>query len=385
MKRVSRLFALASVLTTLGVAGCASDDSADAASTGSATTNVDRPPQFVLLAFDGSLNLAFWEESRAFAKDANVKFTYFISGTYFIPDANKRQYVGPGGHGAGHSDIGFGGPSENVTTRYHELDLALSEGHELGSHANGHFDGSKWTDADWESEFQQFDTIFFGDGMGVAPHYTIFDKAESVGFRAPLLGYSTGLYSTLQRHGYAYDTSKTSSPTYWPTQSALGIWNFPLAQLHIVGTNKTTLSMDYNFYYAQSKGLPDAANKETYKTQMINTYMAYFEGNYFGNRAPVHIGHHFSKWNGGAYWESMQEVARRVCGLPEVKCVTYKELMAFTNANKSKIADFQAGNFTKMTRPPSSKPVDVGGELTADELAEVSAAHETCDEEEAAQ
>jgi hypothetical protein len=370
MKRVSRILAVASVLSTLAVAGCASDTASEADGHASADTAQDRPPQFVLLAFDGSLNLDFWHESRAFAKDAGVKFTYFMSGVYFIPDAQKSAYAPPGGHSVGHSDIGFGGPAENIQLRFKELEGARAEGHELGSHANGHFDGSKWTQADWETEFKQFDK-FIWQGVGVTPGLS-FGPEDSIGFRAPLLGYSTGLYPTLAAHGYQYDTSKTAATSYWP-QQINGIWNFPLAELRIVGSGKKTLSMDYNFYYADSNGLPKPENKETYKKQMIDTYMAYFESNYFGNRAPVHIGHHFSKWNGGAYWEAMQAFAKRVCGLPEVKCVTYKDLLKFVADNKANLPGYQAGKFTKMVRPPSSETPDVGAPFTDEERAEVMA------------
>jgi peptidoglycan/xylan/chitin deacetylase (PgdA/CDA1 family) len=368
MKRVSRVLVLASVLSTLAVAGCASDAATEADSTDSAQTTQSRPPQFVVLAFDGSLNLDFWKESRAFARDTNVKFTYFISGVYFIPNAMKSSYDAPHGLGPGKSAIGWGGTAENIALRYEQLEAAHQEGHEIGSHANGHFDGSRWTQADWESEFKQFDKIIW-QGVGVTPDLS-FDPTDSVGFRAPQLGYSAGLYPTLAAHGYQYDTSKTAATSYWPQQIG-GVWNFPLAQLRIVGSNKKTLSMDYNFYIADSKAEPDAARKETYKKQMIDTYMAYFESNYFGNRAPVHIGHHFSKWNGGAYWEAMQTFARRVCGLPEVKCGTYKDLVAFVNDHKTAIPDYQAGHFTKMVRPPSSEPVDLGAPFSDEELAEV--------------
>lgn len=366
MKRVSRFLAVASVLSTLAVAGCASDTAAETDSNGAAETTQDRPPQFVLLAFDGSLNLDFWNESRAFAKDAGVKFTYFASGVYFVPDTMKSVYNAPE-HGVGHSDIGWGGPAANIPLRYKQMQTAHDEGHEIASHANGHFDGSKWSQADWESEFQQWDKLIF-QGTGVTPGLS-FGPQDSIGFRAPLLGYSPGLYATLAAHGYKYDTSKTSQTNYWP-QQINGIWNFPLAALRIVGSGKKTLSMDYNFYYADSNGLPKPENKEIYKKQMIDTYMAYFESNYFGNRAPVHIGHHFSKWNGGAYWEAMQTFARRVCGLPEVKCVTYSELLKFVTENKAKIPDYQAGKFTKMVRPPSSETVDIG-QLSDDEMAEL--------------
>lgn len=374
-KRFARsLVALSSLLAAACVTGCATDTDDSGTNTQDATEG--RPPQFVLMAFDGSLNLDFWQESRAWAKRDNVKLTYFMSGVYFIPDAQKSIYKAPHGMGAGKSAIGWGGPAANIKPRYEQVQAAINEGHEMGSHANGHFDGSSWSQADWESEFTQFDQIMFG--RSDTPHLTIGAK-DVVGFRAPQLGISTGLYPTLVNHHYAYDTSKTNATNYWP-QVVNGVWNFPLAQLKIVGSGKKTLSMDYNFYFADSKGTPNAAGKATFKKQMIDTYMAYFQGNYYGNRAPVHIGHHFSKWNGGAYWEAMQEVAHRVCGLPEVKCVTYKELLNYVTTNKDKLASFQAGSFTKMPRPPEAdEPLDVSAEFTPEELAEVQAAHEEHD------
>ncbi|MBX3191115.1 MAG: polysaccharide deacetylase family protein [Labilithrix sp.] len=349
-----RLFAATTLaLAATAIAGCSGapseDDDASAGSNQAAT--IARPPQFVILAFDGSYNLPFWRESRAFAASNNLKFTYFISGVYFIPNAAKAGYVGPR-NGAGKSAIGWGGTAAEIAERYEEVRLAAAAGHEIASHANGHFDGSSWSESDWNSEFDQFDKIMF-EGVGVRAPRLGFGARDVVGFRAPQLGHSPGLFRTLPNKSYAYDTSKSDAANYWPEKNN-GVWNFPLARLRIVGSNKATLSMDYNFYVADSRGEPNAANKETYKKQMIDTYMAYFQANYFGNRAPLHIGHHFSKWNGGAYWEAMQAFAKRVCGQPEVKCGTYKDLVKFVEENKDKRRELQAGSFTQLPRPPGA-------------------------------
>jgi hypothetical protein len=379
------LVAISSILAAACVTGCAADAKDDADNANNAATATDRPPQFVLFAFDGSLNLDFWQESRAWAKKDNVKLTYFMSGVYFIPDAQKSIYNAPHGLGQGKSAIGWGGPAANIGPRYAQVQAAMNEGHEMGSHANGHFDGSTWSAADWESEFTQFDKIMFGrsDVPKLTHGGSPFDGTKVIGFRAPQLGISTGLYSTLVNHHYQYDTSKTGPTNYWP-QISQGVWNFPLAELRIVGSGKKTLSMDYNFYFADSKGVGnDVANKDLYKKQMLDTYMQYFQGNYFGNRAPVHIGHHFSKWNGGAYWEAMQELASRVCNLPEVKCVTYTDLLNFVTTNKDKLASYQSGSFTKMPRPPEAdEPIDVSAPFTDEERQEVMLAHEAHDNEE---
>jgi hypothetical protein len=350
------LAALALVTTAVGCSGASSDDSADAPGQGASAQGAERPPQFVLLAFDGSLNLNFWQESRAFARDSGAKYTYFMSGTYFLPDSKKSAYHGPH-HNAGASDIGFGGPAENIALRLQQVKNAHAEGHEMASHANGHFDGSAWTEADWDSEFAQFNPLIFkaAETAGVASVNLGFGPQDVKGFRAPLLGHSPGLFRTLAKSDFTYDTSKSGPANYWPEKLG-GIWNFPLAQVRIVGSGKRTLSMDYNFYYAQSAGESRPENKETYKKEMLDTYMKYFQDNYFGNRAPVHIGHHFSKWNGGAYWEAMQTFTKRVCGLPEVKCVTYGELVKFMEQHAGDRARYQAGDFTPLPRPPGAAP-----------------------------
>ena len=404
MKSLVRSLAVVSLLATACAAGtgCSSSGSADdengGSTTGAATAVCSdsstgdqagcRPPQFVLLAFDGSLNLDFWAESRQFAKDNNIKFTYFASGPYFLSNAKKAAYHGPH-HSVGASDIGFGGDNAAIQTRLNHMKMANAEGHAIESHACGHFDGSAWTADDWKSDFDQFEKLIFhaGENNGFTQPDLGFGIQNVKGFRAPLLGFSSGLYTTLAAKGFTYDTSKSNATNYWP-KKINGIWDFPLAQFRIVGSGKRTLSMDYNFYYSQSAGVSKPENKEIYKKEMIDTYMAYFEGNYFGNRAPVSIGHHFSKWNGGAYWEAMQTVAKKVCGQPEVKCVTYPQLVKFMETHASLRDGFAATNFTALRRPPgASDPVAVEAPVAEEDLeangfvGDVAAAHEENDDE----
>jgi hypothetical protein len=367
--RRSLLRRLTIVFLSAVAAGCSSSAGypADDVSAGEAAQTEARPPQLVLMGFDGSSSLPFWEESLAFARANPVKWTYWISGVYFIPDAAKSGYIAPHGLGAGKSAIGWGGNAATIATRYGWVKRAHSEGNEIASHANGHFDGSTWTEADWQSEFEQFDKIIF-EGVGVTAPDLGFGPRDSVGFRAPQLGHSLGLYKAMPNRNYTYDVSKSDRANYWP-QKLNGIWNIPLAQLRIVGSGKATLSMDYNFYVADSRAEANPAGKEIYKKQMIDTYMQYFESNYFGNRAPVQIGHHFSKWNGGAYWEAMQVVAKRICGLPEVKCVTFKEAVKFLEENATRLPTLQRGEFPKMPRPPGAGQAQAIAPLTPAEIA----------------
>lgn len=343
-----------------------------------AQAKVNRPPQFVLLAFDGSKDIGFWEESRQFASgvathdeqgDTTARYTYFASGVYFISDATKNNYVEPS-KGAGKSAIGFGGTVANLKPRVKQMAAAMAEGHEIASHANAHFDGSAYTEAQWDSEHDQFEVFMKNAWRGAAEgwknkagqsigadnkkeepaEWVSYFENEVVGFRAPLLGVGNGLWPSLKKHKFTYDTSRVDKMNYWP-KKINDIWNFPLAGLTIVGSGKKTLSMDYNFYFADSKGVAGpAAQHKKYEDQMYSTYIEYFKNNYNGNRAPVHIGHHFSKWNGGAYWKAMQRFANKVCGQPEVRCVTYKELAQFMDSQTdATIAAYQKGDFEKST------------------------------------
>lgn len=344
-------------LTALAGAGCtaAAEEEEEGAAAGQAAT-VARPPQFVLLAFDGSYNNGFWEESRAFAQQTSLKFTYFISSVYYVARPNNASYQAPRQR-QGASNIGWGDDSADIERRLAHTRAAVQEGHEIASHAAGHYDGSAWSESEWMKEFESFDTMLFNAPRtaGLSSFDMGFASRDVVGFRAPQLGHSRGLFATLANKGFTYDTSKVDAPDYWP-QKVDGVWNFPLARLRIVGSGKATLSMDYNFFVADSRGSNDAvtANHAKYERQMVDTYMQYFQSNYYGNRAPVHIGHHFSKWNGGAYWKAMQTFARRVCGLPEVKCVTYKELVSFVEENGANLRSYQSGDFPKLARPPSA-------------------------------
>jgi peptidoglycan/xylan/chitin deacetylase (PgdA/CDA1 family) len=319
---------------------------------------VPTPPQFVCLAFDGSNEPGFWKESREFAASAGVRFTYFISGVYFLLTEHKNDYIDALGQ-KGKSNIGFGGTLDMMKQRLEQVRLAMKEGHEIGSHAIGHFDGAKYTFAQWDKEFQQFTSILsnvwqrYNKAAEPAGWKTYFAK-ELSGFRAPYLavGDRKALWQTFRKHGIDYDTSLVNNMNYWPRQID-GIWNFPLAMIPIAGTSKKTLSMDYNFLVAQTGGKDGPKEKQKeYEDQMVQSYVTYFHNNYFGNRAPVHIGHHFSQMQGGAYWRAMKRIARYVKKKPDVICGTYKELLAFIEKNKAKLDDYQAGNFIKAQAAP---------------------------------
>jgi hypothetical protein len=113
--------------------------------------------------------------------------------------------------------------------------------------------------------------------------------------------------------------------------------------------------MDYNFFMAHSRAHPDPRHHALYREQMLQTYLDYFKSNYAGSRAPLHIGHHFSDYQNGAYREALKAFARAVCGLPEVRCVTYGKLADFMDAlTPETLAAYRGGGFPRAGEPSLS-------------------------------
>jgi len=323
-----------------------------------AASPVERPPQFVAIAFDNCTELERWQEWTDFATELNrggqrVRFTFFVSGINFLSNAKKHLYQGPH-QSRGASRINFGGSAEDVRKRVAFMNALYRDGHEIASHAVGHFDGRSWGAAAWTSEFNSFDDLLSnvasnnalapGDGFAFAPK-------DIVGFRAPYLAHSPGLYTTLAGRGFRYDTSGTMPAQAWPEKRD-GVWRFNLAEIRLAGSGRATLSMDYNFLVAQSGAAPIASRREQFRQQMLDSYLNYFRANYSGNRAPIHIGHHFTDYQNGAYREALKSFARMVCGLPEVRCVTYKTLADYMDQlQPDMLAAYRKGDFPRASAP----------------------------------
>lgn len=178
------------------------------------------------------------------------------------------------------------------------------------------FDGSYSIDA-WQKS-RNFAKTMTEAGKPIKFTYVVsgvyfVSRGDRKLYDAPELGQSSGLYQVLAEDQFRYDTSKVANENYWPQQEN-GIWNFPLGQLKTALTRKNVVLMDYNFYYVHSRPRPNSSRAKFYEEDMFKTYMNYFQQNYQENRAPVHIGHHFSAWNSGAYWNAMFRFAEAVCG-----------------------------------------------------------------------
>jgi hypothetical protein len=323
-----------------------------------ARAEVERPPQFVAMAFDNCTELERWRDLTEFAADMNrnaerLHFTFFVSGTNLIADASRMLYQGPRQR-RGYSSINFGGSADDVAKRVEFINALHHAGHEIASHAVGHFNGATWSSDEWRQELRAYsdviDKVAAYSGLPEATRL-MFDARRVQGFRAPYLAAGPGLYGALKASGFRYDASRVSPADAWP-EKVDGLWRFNLAPLRISGSRRATLSMDFNFFMAQSRARHEPSQQGLYGEQMLVTYLDYFKTSYTGNRAPLHIGHHFASMQGGVYHEALKTFARRVCGLREVRCISYEKLAdVMDKLAPDTLAAYRNGDFPRAELP----------------------------------
>jgi hypothetical protein len=294
----------------------------------------DRPPQFVVVSFDGAGGTELWPYWRSVARRAHARFTFFLSGVYLLDWAHHDAYHPPR-HERGRSDIGFGMSPGFVRGTLRQLAAAFREGHEIATHFNGHFCGpysgsvGEWGASDWRRELDQFDGLVFAAHGAALP----FGSQEVVGGRTPCLeGNLRTLYPVLAQRGFRYDASQVAPLGSWPRREH-GIWSVPLLEIPFVGHGFRVVSMDYNFFANQVGEAAPTAERETY----LSLRRA-FRTVYRGNRAPLSIGGHFETWSGGAYDRALARFVLVTCRLPQVRCVSFRELVDWLDLRFPRLA-----------------------------------------------
>lgn len=306
----------------------------------------ERPPQFVLVSFDGAGWHDMWDHWLGVADQVPFHFTGFLSGTYLLSGETRDRYHPPG-YAAGTSAIGWTEP-QDVPVEIADLDRALASGNEIGTHFNGHFcvgaglptGGNTWTTRDWDAELDQFFALLADvrRNNGLGPDDTLdVTGADIHGARTPCLeGLPDELYPALAAHGLDYDSSFSHSGLAWPTRSPGGIWEVGMAVYPVHGllpdgrTGVGVTSMDYNYYFTQRGASDDGltvADSAQDRAQVLATYEDMYDEAYAGNRAPLVLGNHFNDWNHGAYRDALTDFVLETCGQPETRCVTYSELV----------------------------------------------------------
>lgn len=306
----------------------------------------EKPPQFVVLSFDGACKHDLWQHYLELARDNDAHFTFFLSGLCLVPDA-KRTLYRPPGKPIGYSAIGFGQASL-IPQRIRDISQAYDEGNEIGTHFLGHFCDAKgvgtWNASQWTSELNQA-VKFLNDWKSINgntdPSLQLpFSADVWKGARTPcLLGKPAAMYPVWKKFGFTYDASRTGSLT-WPKKVTGGLWEFPLQRINVVGYNKTNLSMDYNLLYVQNKGKIDAppATCKKIENSTYQSLLQALKAVNSGNRAPFFIGNHFNQWACGAYVNALTRfVTDAHATYPDVHFVTFEYLTRWLDAQDPKV------------------------------------------------
>lgn len=289
----------------------------------------EKPKQLVLVSFDGAGPSAMWRWSRDLARDTGARFTYFLSCTMVLDRQSAGLYKGPG-HKAGRSNIGFAPDKAEVAARLDHIWSAVREGHEIGNHTCGHFDGGKWSEAEWKAELAAFRTVLenawaTADAAGSEPEgWRDFVATGIRGFRAPYLSESPALARALKADGFTYDASGVTRGPQAP-QAENGLVRFGLPMIPEGPKARPVIAMDYNLYARHSGAKDDLAGAAAFEERAYAAFRAAFDREYEGARTPLQVGFHFTEMNGGAYWRALARLAGEVCGQEDVACVTYSE------------------------------------------------------------
>ncbi|MDT0546051.1 MULTISPECIES: hypothetical protein [unclassified Streptomyces] len=303
-----------------------------------------KPPQFVVFSWDGAgeVGNGLFPRFRKLAKDHGAGMTFFLSGLYCLPESKKNLYRPPN-NPAGASDIGYL-TDDHVRMTLQNVREAWLEGHEIGTHFNGHFCAgsgtvANWTPAQWRSEIDQ--AVSFVTKWRTNTGFTDLDplpfdyRKELVGARTPCLLGQDNLLPTARELGWRYDASSPGGRQVWPSKKQ-GIWDFPLQQIPFPGHSFEVLSMDYNILANQSRNSTNAppANYPGWRKQATEAYIAGFQRAYETNRAPFFVGNHFEKWNGGIYMDAIEEAIKHIADEKhkDVRLVSFRQLTDWMDA-----------------------------------------------------
>ncbi|MCC3769345.1 hypothetical protein [Streptomyces sp. UNOC14_S4] len=303
-----------------------------------------RPPQFVIFSWDGAgeVGNGLFPRFRKLARDHGAKMTFFLSGIYCLPESKKERYKPPN-NPAGASDIGYL-TDEHIRSTLENVREAWLEGHEVGTHFNGHFcsgSGSvaHWTPEDWESEIEQ--AVSFVTEWRTNTGFTDLDplpfdyRKELIGSRTPCLLGQDNLLPTARKLGWRYDASSPGGTQVWPDKKH-GIWDLPLQQMPFPGHSFEVLSMDYNILANQSRATTRGPSEhyDRWRRQATESYIAGFDRAYETNRAPFYVGNHFEEWNGGIYMDAVEEALKYISDErhKDVRLVSFRQFVDWLDA-----------------------------------------------------
>ncbi|WP_338896651.1 hypothetical protein WBG99_14085 [Streptomyces sp. TG1A-60] len=329
----------------------------------------EKPPQFVVFSWDGAGDVGngLFERFLKAGRDHGAHMTFFLSGIYVLPESKKRKYLPPN-NAPGASDIGYL-TDEHIKSTLGHLRTAWLDGHEIGTHFNGHFCGDgfgsvgRWTPKQWRSEIDQAKAFVkewrTNSGWTDVEPLPFDYEMELIGGRTPCLLGQENLLPTARELGWRYDSSSPGGLQVWPRRKQ-GVWDLPLQSIPFPGRGFEVLSMDYNIMYNQSQNSTQAppANHPAYRTQATGAYVAGFQRAYETNRAPLFIGNHFEEWNGGVYMDAVEESLKHIARAREkatdgdIRIVSFRQFVDWMDVQPPEVlAQLQALGVGQ--RPPA--------------------------------
>ncbi|WP_399928073.1 hypothetical protein [Streptomyces kanamyceticus] len=307
----------------------------------------ETPPQFVIFSWDGAgeVGNGLFPRFLKLAEDHGAHMTFFLSGLYLLPESKKRLYRPPN-NAVGASDIGYLTDGHiKDTLKY--VRQAWLEGHEIGTHFNGHFctgtgTVANWTSAQWQDEIDQAKSFVkkwrTNTGWSDLPPLPFDYDKELVGGRTPCLLGQDNLLPTAKKLGWRYDASSPGGRQRWP-EKKMGVWDLPLQAVPFPGHSFEVLSMDYNILANQSQNSTKAPphNYPGWRKQATEAYIAGFKRAYESNRAPFFIGNHFEEWNGGIYMDAVEEALKHIAGKKDVRLVSFRQFVDWLDVQDPKV------------------------------------------------
>ncbi|WP_405880444.1 hypothetical protein OG762_18640 [Streptomyces sp. NBC_01136] len=309
------------------------------------------PPQFVVFSWDGAgeVGTGLFSRFLRLAREHEAHMTFFLSGLYLLPESKKRKYLPPN-NPRGASDIGYLS-DDHVKSTLGLVRQAWLDGHEIGTHFNGHFCSGhgtvgNWTPAQWRSEIDQAKSFVkewrTNTGWTELPSLPFDYEKELVGGRTPCLLGQNNLLPTAKKLGWRYDASSPGGRQVWPTKRQ-GLWDLPLQAVPFPGRRFEVLSMDYNMMANQSINSTKAPahNYPAWREQAGGAYVAGFQRAYETNRAPFFIGNHFEHWNGGIYMDAVEYAFKHIAQEKEkgedVRLVSFRQFVDWVDVQKPEV------------------------------------------------
>ena len=299
---------------------------------GLAAQAAEKPRQLVIISFDGAHNNALWEKSLHIARKNRAHFTYFLSCAFLMSPAERAAYKPPH-QTRSTSNVGFERDPSKIKIQLAHIWRAHLDGHDIASHACGHFDGGHWSQADWAQEFASFKQTLMNayEANGLETDkpegWAHFVDTQIRGFRAPYLSVSPGLAPALKAAGYTYDASLVSRGPALP-ETQKGVVRFSLPLIPEGPKDRRIIAMDYNLFVRHSKAVETPERSVEFEQRAYDAFRGEFDRQYSGKRIPLQIGFHFVEMNGGAYWRALERLTSEVCGKPDVDCISYAEAVA---------------------------------------------------------